>query len=70
MKGKPTYRRVFAYEHRNWLDMQTTAGERMGNAYGLLIGVYEDGSELPVICDHGGSGWLCVACAEKICPEN
>lgn len=32
------------------------------NAYGLVIS--KDG--YPVICGHGGSGWLCNSCADQI----
>lgn len=34
------------------------------NAYGTVL---SDG--LPVICMHGGSGWLCASCALKIYEE-
>ena len=39
------------------------------NAYGLIV-VWEEASQrdLPVICGHGGSRWLCQACAEALCP--
>lgn len=34
------------------------------NAYGELVAVSEDGRELPYICGHGGSMWLCRSCKE------
>lgn len=36
------------------------------NAFGEIVSVEDDGRELPVICGHGGSMWLCRACKEKI----
>ena len=35
------------------------------NAYGELVFVEEDGTELLVICGHGGSMWLCRECKDK-----
>ena len=62
---KAHFRRVFDSKFREWMRDQTTDSERRGNAYGLVVRDYE-GGELPVTCAHGGSGWLCVSCAESI----
>ena len=35
------------------------------NAYGEIVFVQEDGTELPVICGHGGSMWLCRKCKNE-----
>lgn len=32
------------------------------NAYGEILSVEDDGREIPVICGHGGSMWLCRQC--------
>lgn len=39
------------------------------NAYGELVYVQEDGKELPVMCGHGGSMWLCRDCKHRILKE-
>jgi len=36
------------------------------NAWGSVLALYDDGSKLAVICDHGGSAWLCLSCAENM----
>ena len=36
------------------------------NAYGEIVSVEQDGSEIPVICGHGGSMWLCRKCKTAI----
>jgi hypothetical protein len=35
------------------------------NAYGSILALYDDGSKTGVICGHGGSAWLCLACAKE-----
>ena len=38
-----------------------------GNAYGTVVCYDETNKKnIPVICGHGGSGWLCPECAERI----
>lgn len=36
------------------------------NAYGEMVSIYKDGTELPVICGHGGSAWLCRDCKDEL----
>ena len=43
-----------------------TSHECGENAYGSVLAEYDDGSRIGVICEHGGSQWLCLTCAEKI----
>lgn len=38
-----------------------------GNAFGTVVCWDEaSGKNIPVICMHGGSGWLCPECADRI----
>ena len=38
-----------------------------GNAYGTIV-MWDEANEkdIPVICEHGGSMWLCQRCADRI----
>lgn len=42
-------------------------GENPENCYGHVLAIYP-GKALTVICGHGGSMWLCRACAEMMVP--
>jgi len=42
---------------------------RLGNCWGLVVSVQENGDILPIMCGHGGSMWLCPKCAEKLLRE-
>jgi hypothetical protein len=39
------------------------------NAYGEITAVSDDGTEMPVICGHGGSMWLCRECKNSLLSE-
>ena len=42
-----------------------------GNAYGTVVQYNEANlKNIPVICGHGGSMWLCPECAERIVQES
>ena len=45
---------------------QVTAAKHGPNAYGSVLAEYDDGSRIGVMCEHGGSAWLCLGCAEKL----
>jgi hypothetical protein len=36
------------------------------NAFGSVLALYDDGTRLGICCEHGGSAWLCLSCAQKI----
>jgi len=76
---KYRYRRVATSSFRE--DIARRCGLQLGldgrgNAYGTLVAEeyhQEDPSvvvrTLPVICGHGGSGWLCSGCADRMAAE-
>lgn len=39
------------------------------NAFGSVLAEYSNGAHIGVTCEHGGSGWLCLECAQK-CVDN
>ena len=49
-----------------WSYSGTPKANSFGNAYGSIRVLYKTGAFTPVICEHGGSMWLCLDCAEKI----
>ena len=60
-----TFIRVTNSYHRNLLAQQYAAGgEKIDprNAFGTVV----DEKGTPVICEHGGSMWLCAECADCI----
>lgn len=40
------------------------------NAFGTVVSIQKDNTEIPVICLCGGSCWLCPECAIRIVEEN
>ena|SRR3990167_3132818 len=40
-----------------------------GNAFGSVLAELENGSRIGVTCEHGGSEWLCLSCAEAVNPR-
>ncbi len=48
-------------------DLLKHGGAKGGNMFGLVV-QYDDasGKNIPITCMHGGSGWLCPACAVNI----
>ena len=70
MENKSKFIRVRSSMYRNSLIVQDlTAKEVEGNAYGEILSVDKQGKQIPVICGHGGSMWLCRSCANKIMQE-
>lgn len=57
---KNPYRRVLDHENRRYID------NRRENAYGTVVMKNFSGKDLPAICGHGGSMWLCLDCAEHM----
>lgn len=55
-----------------WTSTRATfdyVGENPENCYGHVLAIYP-GKVLTVICGHGGSMWLCRACAEMMIPSD
>jgi hypothetical protein len=40
------------------------------NIFGLILCEHESGQIIPIICGHGGSGWLCRECGLKALSAN
>ena len=58
------YVRVKDSEYRREVPEDSIAA---GNAFGTVVCWDEaSGKNIPVICMHGGSGWLCPECADGI----
>jgi len=62
MKQKP--RKVESSYYRSMLPLESIDE---GNAYGTIV-MWDEANEkdIPVICEHGGSMWLCQRCADRI----